>query len=276
MRICPLLLVLGVLVLLASCSVGPAPPQPGSPAFYWAGAQESYRAGDLVKTNDDLLEIIQSENDYTVRARVWQIVLSAGLLQGVQELAKAYEVGSRMNRENPLPFRKQIAALRGVGSRQALELTQSVHALVGKGTRPEIVLPFSYPPGSGQEPAGLAKISTGRLLQDSEAQALEIAMLQRGAIMTAGAVIGAGNPGRAEEKFRTGEVRAARETFLSAIARILFEQSEIFGDKQLDQPRRLKAMCDEAIEVLHAIPETKDTKALETRIQAVLKKFKMT
>lgn len=275
MRVYPLLLVLALLVMVPSCSVGPAPPQPGSPAFYWAAAQESYRAGDLVKANDDLLEIVQSENEYTARARVWQIVLSAGLLQGAEDLVKAYEAGARMDRENPLPFRKRAAALRTMASRQALELTQSVHTLLGKEKTPEIVLAFAYPPGAAQEPSGLAKVSTGRLLQDSEAQALETAMMQRGAIMTATAVVGsAGNPGQAQEKFGAAEVRAPRETFLFAIASILFERSEIFGDKQLDQPRRLKAMCDEALEAVHAIPETKDTKALDAKIQAVLKKFK--
>ena len=53
---------------------------------------------------------------------------------------------------------------------------------------------------------------------------------------------------------------------------MLFEESAIFGPNKIDQPLRLKALCDGALEALGAIPETKDTKALADKIQATLKK----
>ncbi len=40
----------GLLAAGTSCSSGPQPPQPGTPAFYWAAANQTYRAGDFLKT----------------------------------------------------------------------------------------------------------------------------------------------------------------------------------------------------------------------------------
>src|ERR1039458_6210743 len=37
---------LGLLAAGTSCSSGPQPPQPGTPAFFWAATNETYRAGD--------------------------------------------------------------------------------------------------------------------------------------------------------------------------------------------------------------------------------------
>jgi hypothetical protein len=44
----------------------------------------------------------------------------------------------------------------------------------------------------------------------------------------------------------------------------------------LDQPNRLKMMCQEALEALQSIPETGDTKQLQGKIEAVLKRLKAT
>lgn len=44
---------LSTVALLAagtSCASGPQPPSPGTPAFYWAAANETWRSGDYLKT----------------------------------------------------------------------------------------------------------------------------------------------------------------------------------------------------------------------------------
>lgn len=48
-------LVLGI--ALTGCSTGPQPLQPGTPAFYWAAARDTYKTGDYLKTNDNLGQI---------------------------------------------------------------------------------------------------------------------------------------------------------------------------------------------------------------------------
>ena len=67
-----------------------------------------------------------------------------------------------------------------------------------------------------------------------------------------------------------------RDTFLMAAAKNLSEQSELFTGTKLDQPNRLKMLSQEALAVLAAVPPTKETKALTDKIQARLKKARLT
>src|SRR5260370_1738279 len=111
----PLAIALSIMGLLAagtSCSSVPQPPQPGTPAFYWAAANENYRAGDVLKTDENLQRIIATENEFSARARAWDTMISAGLTQAYIDLADTWEAGARANRNNATPFRKQVSALR--------------------------------------------------------------------------------------------------------------------------------------------------------------------
>src|ERR1035441_7343179 len=72
---------LGLLAAVTSCSSGPQPPQPGTPAFFWAAAKETYRGGDYPKTSEHLQRILASENEFTARARAWDTVISGGVAQ---------------------------------------------------------------------------------------------------------------------------------------------------------------------------------------------------
>ena len=105
------------------CSSGPQLPQPGTPAFYWAAAKETYRAGDFAKTSENLQRILVSENEFSARARAWDAVISSGLAQGYMELADTWEAGARHNRPNPTPFRKQVSTLRALANAAAIQFT---------------------------------------------------------------------------------------------------------------------------------------------------------
>src|SRR5262249_55116765 len=181
--------VAGVLAA-TSCSKGPEPPRPGTPAFYWNAAKSTYHSGDFVKANENLQQILQTENEFTARARPWTIVLSAGLAQGYADAADAYEAGAKMNRANPMPFRKDMSALRTQASAAALEFTETIHKYMAVDKGPEVVLAFENPTGSAVEPPALRKIFSGQLVQESERDALVRAMLQRGFILAAARAAG--------------------------------------------------------------------------------------
>jgi hypothetical protein len=55
-------------------------------------------------------------------------------------------------------------------------------------------------------------------------------------------------------------------------AKALYDLSALWGPQKLDLPNRLQMMCQEALDALHSVPETKETKALTAKIQASLKK----
>ena len=273
-------IVLSTLVLAlgsVSCSTGPEPPKPGTPAFYWASAQEAYKNGDFPRTDQGLEEIVGGDSEFASRARAWQLVVSAGLTQGYAELADNYEAGAKMNRENPMPFRKQMATLRSQANASAMEFTENFHRFVAKEKDPNVVLAFAYPAGSVNPPAGLRKVAAGMTLLDSEREAMHADMLQRGVLLTL--CLATGNPddpAKTLEIFKAGEVRVPRNVFLYAMAKALADRSELFSSAKLDLPERLKVMCQEALDALHEVPETKESKALTLRLQATLKKLKAT
>jgi hypothetical protein len=277
MRLALPLLAASFAVLLTSCSTGPQPPAPGSPAFIWNSGRTAWHAGDFIKTGENLQQLTGGESEFAGKARPWSILVSAGLAQGYTDLAEAYEAGARANRPNPTPFRKQVSLLRSMAAASAIEMTEGVHLFLGKDKDPNVLLAFEFPTGAAAEPPNLRKVSAGMLMQDSEAEQLRAAMVQHGVLLAVTRALDAdGDAAKALERFRGGEPQTPRTIFLYAAAKRLYEQSDLFGTTKLDQPNRLKMMCQQALDALGTIPETKETKALATKIQAALKKIKMT
>ena len=273
---CVALLTLGLAAVGTSCSSGPQPPQPGTPAFYWAAANETYRGGDFVRTSENLQRILVGENEFTKRARAWDAVISSGLAQGYIELADAWEAGARATRPNPTPFRKQVSALRSLASASAIQFTEDVHRVVEADKDPNIVLTFAFPAGGAAPPAGLKRVAGGILVQDSERDLLQAAMLQRGVLLSVCAAVGSrDDAAAAQEKLKTGEFRAPRDAFLLVAAKSLSNQSELFTGSKLDLPNRLKMLSEEALKALEAVPQSKETKSLTDKIQARLKKARI-
>jgi hypothetical protein len=56
----------------------------------------------------------------------------------------------------------------------------------------------------------------------------------------------------------------------------LQEQSDLFTGTKLDQPNRLKMMSQEALKALSVLPQSKESKSLNDKIQARLKKARLT
>ncbi len=274
MRTQALLLAVGASVFMAACSSGPTTPEPGTPAFLWNAARQTYHDGDFAKANDDLSELQQTDNEFAPRARIWQIVLAGGMARGYSELADGYESGARINRADSLAFHKQTMDLRSFAGHAAMDFTQAVHMFAARDPSAEVQLAFDIPSGSVTEPAMLRKAYAGMMLQDAEAQSLETAMVERGIIRVL--CLANGMPDDSAqllEKFKASEIKTSRATFLYAAAKTLFDASEVFSPNRLDQPQHLKVMCEESLAVLHSNPETKDAVALAAKIQAVLKKI---
>jgi len=260
-----------------SCSSGPEPPKPGSPAFLWNAAKATYRSGDFVKTSETLQQLTRSGSEFAARARPWCIVVSAGLVQGYAETADTYEAGARANRANPTPFRKEVNQLRSRASAAAVEFAEGVHTFLETDKGPMVLLAFEHPTGAAAQPGGLRKVSSGAWIQDSERELLLTSMLQRGVLLSAGRAAGSpDDPAKTLETLKSGEAQAPRPVFLTAVAKMLYDSSELFGSMKMDQPNRLRLLCQEASEALKGVPESKETKALTTKIQAALKKIKAT
>lgn len=271
MKTLSVLFTVGSLGILAGCS-SRSSPTPGSPGFFWAVAQESYRTGDVVKANNTLCELSHSENSFSVKARPWHLVLAAGLSQGYSELADAYDAGATMNLTSPLRFRKEASSLRSLAASAALDFTQTVHETLILSKDASIGLAFRFPPGTAAEPEGLKKISYGIWLPDNEREALLNQMLQRGVVRAASSVVGnPDDPVKAQAVFQATEFQVPRAAFLFQTAKMLYEGSALFDPKRMDRPNRRALLCTEALKAIQSIPETEATKALAAEIQSTLR-----
>ncbi|MEK7404627.1 MAG: hypothetical protein AAB225_05925 [Acidobacteriota bacterium] len=271
-----LLIVVSVSLIAVSCASGPPAPIKGTPAFYWSAAKETFTAGDYIKTSDHLGQLARSDNEFAGRARSWRLVLATGMAKGYMELADRFERGGHANRANPTPFRKQMSQYRVSAGQWALQAAETLHAFLEKNPEPKIALDFSYPSGSAAEIPPLNKIGQGILIQPAELESVEKQNVQKAVLLTACAAVGAADDtAKTQEVFKAGTAEAPRDTFLFAMANSLFDLSKLFARDKLDHPQRMKALCDEALEALKGVTESKKSKELKARIEKTLKQAKL-
>jgi hypothetical protein len=272
MKIQALLLAVTAAVFLAACASGPSLPEPGTPAFLWNEARHAYHSGDMPKANDYLSEIQQTDNSFTPRARIWQIVLAGGIARGYSDLADAYASGERLNHTDPLAFHRHVNELRASASHAAMDFTQAVHAFVARDPSTDVQLGFDLPPGSALEPVALRKPYGGTMPLEGEVLALQTAMLEHDVIGSICLANGSANDSaQMLSKFKA-EVTTPRFTFLYAAAKNLFDISGLFALNRLDQPQKFQVMTQEAVSALQSIPQTDDAKSLIKKIQAAQKR----
>lgn len=263
--------VLSPLLFTTSCSSGSTGPEKGTPAFYWAAAKETFAAGDYLKTLDNLDSLTASDNEFTARARAWHLVLTSGMARGYMDLADAYETGARMNKANPGEFRKQVSAYRGNAGRLALRFADS---FAGFQTRKEEKIPLAlgYPQGSAVPVVVLARIGNGILPQPAEVENAERAAVRRQVLLAACRAAGApDDSARAAELLKNPDFQVDRPVFVIAMAGTMHDEAQLFGRQKLDQPEKFKIFCARAQEALKSIPESKESKDLNGKIEKTIK-----
>lgn len=270
------LLLLTLSLVLISCSSGPKPPEMGTPAFYWLAAKENWAAGDYMKTADNLDRAMRGSKEHESEARPWSLVLTAGLAKGYMELADAFETGARANKTNPSVFRKQTSDFRRFARSLALQMTERYRQFENVQDDP-VSLVFSFPSGTQATPALLTRVSSGMVPVPADLENAQRAVLQRGVILATTRAAGAGeDSSKAAQMFKSGDVKVPRQQFMFALAHFLTDMSELFGPKKLDEPDKMKTLAEEAAHALKGVPDSKEVKALNERVQKALKPAKKT
>jgi len=262
------------LLILMSCSSGPAGPRVGSPAYYWQAAKEVYAAGDYMKTIEHLDNLLASDNEYTARALPWVLVLKSGLAAGYMDMAANYEMGARLNRSDTTAFRRQITENRQAAGQMALAFAEDF-AKLDKGKADVIPLVFAFPKGTAAPVPQFTKVSSGQMLPPAEMDAAAQNARERGVLLAACRAAGApDDPAKTEELLKTGTASVPRAAFLMAMAQTLYDESQLYVADKLDDSRKLEIFCQRAEDALKAVPESKESKDLDHKIQAALKKAK--
>jgi hypothetical protein len=259
---------------LASCSSGPKGPQPGTPGFYWAAARETFTQGDFLKTVDNLDRAMKGA-EFAARARPFSLVLTSGLVRGYMDLADNFELGAKASRTNAAAFRRQVMDMRRYARAMSLQFAENFRAYEKSEPTGEIPLAFPFPSGSPAEPPAMAKVVQGIMPQPADLDVLQRAMLARAVIMQTALVTGSGDDSvKAQEMFKAGEVKVPRHVFMLGMAQALHDEAQLYGPKKLAEPDKMRIFAEEAIDAIKGVPDSKEAKSLNEKLQKVLKEAK--
>ncbi len=262
-------LLLSCLVLI-SCS-GSGGPEPGTPAFYWGAAQETFGTKDYIKTVEHLEKLTATDNEYTARARPWLLVMTSGMARGYMDLADNFDAGAHANKANPTDFRRYTNTYRGQADRMAVEFAEAF-AKFQQGKDDPVVIAYPFPTGSAAPVLELTKAATGVMLAPAETENAEKRAVSRGVLLQASAAAGAPDDvAKAQDLLKSGTLQVPRAVFVMTMASTLFDESKLYGMRQIDKPDRVKLFCTRALDALKAVPETKQTKDLSTKIAKSMK-----
>lgn len=258
-------------LLLTSCSSGPGAPQKGSPAFYWQAARDTYAAADFTKAADHLDNLCRSESEFSPKALPWRLVLTAGIARGYTDLADNYEYGARANKANPTPFRKLVSEYRMRANQVGLAFAETYQKFETADKDTRIPIAFPFPTGSAAQPPALLKAAQGIMLTPEETDNAQGRSIQRAIILAACSAVGApGDVAKAQQSFAGADLSVPRETFQLAMAQALYDRSQLYEARKLDQPDRMKSFCTLASDALKGVPDSKESKELKTKIQQAL------
>ncbi len=264
------ILILFACLLLISCS-GTSGPQEGTPAFYWAAALETFNAKDYVKTIHHLENATASDNEFTARARPWLLVMTSGMARGYTDLADSFDAGAMANKGNPTAFRRQTNTYRGEANRLALEFVE-VFDKFQKGKDDPVPMAFPFPSGSAAPVAVLGKAGSGIMLAPAEIESAEKRAIERAVVLAVCSAAGApDDPAKTRELLKSGTLQVPRAAFVTTMAGTLYNESQLYGIRKMDDPQKAKIFCNRALDALKTVPETTQTKDLSSKIAKSLK-----
>ena len=264
-------LLLAVSVVTAGCSTSTAP-QPGTPAWAWSAAKESFAAGDYVKTAEHLDKVLASDNEFTARAHPWRLILTSGMARGDMDLADHFEYGVKAKKADPGGFRKIISNSRSTAGRLSLQFAEAFMSFQ-KGKDDPILLDFSFPSGSAAPVPEFARASVGQPLLPHEIESAQKHAMQRAILLQTCVAVGASDDtAKALDLFKSGSAQVPRAAFMTGMANTLYDEAQLFGPRKLDDPEKLKIFSNLASNALKDVPETKQTKELIAKIQTGMKK----
>lgn len=266
-------LLLSTLTLtLVSCSSGPTPAQKGTPPYYWQAARETFAAGDYMKASEHLSSLVRTQNEFTARAYPWSLVLNSGMARGSMEIADAFENGARQSKANPAPFRRQASDFRTKASQLSLLFLEQFEKFESANKDEKIPLAFPFPTGNAMPVAELSKAGAGILLQEGEFLSMQRRVVERAVLMAACRAAGAPeDTAKAREVFKASAPEVPRAAFMLAMANAVYEQSQIYSPRKLDQPDRMKLFLKHTGDILEALPDSKEKADLGKKVQSALK-----
>jgi hypothetical protein len=261
---------------LTSCSTGADKGKPGTPAFYWQAARETFVTRDYLKTTEHLRRVIRTENEFTQRALPWRLVVANGLARAYIELANDFEKGAKANAGGELPLLKTMASYRTTAETRALEFAETFIQWKKTATDPEILLDFPFPSVPTTETPLRQKIQGGSLPGEGALPVLEQRLMDLYIAESAAAAVGApGDLAKGRTLFQAGSAKVPRDVFALAMATALYDQAQLFTRGKMNKSDRLHLFCEQGLDALKSIPETTESKKLTIDFERLAKTVEM-
>jgi hypothetical protein len=263
---------LSAIICMSACSTAPSGPKPGTPAFYYDAAKSNIAAKDFLKATEQLTQAIKTDSEFSTRAQVMQMVLTAGMSKTYSDLATSYENGAKANAFRPMPLRKVSSDYLKMAESRALEFGDAAARFMKGPKDANVVLDFPFPSADMTDVRELKTILAGTLPEETVQSAVVRKTLQQSVAKSAASAVGAaGDMAKAQAAFQSGSATVARPVFMMAMANSMYEMSQLFGPKKLNLPKRLEFFGQMAKEALKEVPASKETKTLTGKLDTLLK-----
>jgi hypothetical protein len=271
-----LLVVTALAMCLVSCggTQGPEKPQPGTPAFIWANAQESIKKGNFAEASDQLDKLTGKDGDFRDRAETLQIVIASGLGRGEMEWADVWDEGSKFARDRHLEFKRKGSSIRATVNLMVMRVAEITHRRLKALQATDLALPVTLASVPSELPIEAGRVKKGVALQPAEQAAALTHMQQRGVLQSFAEFTGAGKDiDKARDLLSKGDFKMAKDIFLLGVARQFTELSDIYGPKKLDQSGQVTLLCSEADSALALAASSADVKAQQKKLAAIRAKL---
>ncbi len=266
---------LSICLSLTSCSLGPSKAPPGTPAFYWQAAQETFVTRDYLKTTEHLRRVIRTENEFTLRAQPWRLVVSSGLAKAYIDLADDFRQGIKTQTSPPGSARKLMSDYRTLAETRAIEFAETFIQFMKTPKEPNILLDFPFPTATMAEIAERKQIQGGLLPSGDTMSSVERRMIERSVAEAGAAAVGApGDAAKAATLFQAGKTQVPREVFMQAMVKALYSQTELFSRELMNKPDRLQLFADQGLAALKTMEDNAQNKELTNNFEMLVKSSK--
>lgn len=261
---------------LVSCggTQGPEKPQPGTPAFVWANAQDLVKKGSFAEASDQLDKLTGKDGEFRNRAEVLQIAIATGIAHGEMDWADVWEEGSKSARDKHLDFKRSASTMRATANQMVMRAAEITHKRVSALKDTDLAFTAALPSYSAELPIEAQRVKKGVALQKAEQAPALLKMQQRGVLQSFAEFAGSGKDiDKARDLLSKGDFKIPKDTFLLAIARQYTDLADIYGPKKLDQSGQVTLLCAEADAALALAAPSADVKAQQKKIAAIRAKL---
>jgi hypothetical protein len=225
-----------------------------------------------MKASIHLDKLASGQSEYAPKAQAWLLVMTAGMAKGYSDLADTFEQGAKNNRAQPLTFRNRASNYQRTAGRLSVQFAEAYQRFTSAKIE-QVPLAFNLPKGSASLPPHLLRVEKGMMPTEGDVEMSQMAAVDRGILLTACRAVGAGeDAAKAADLMKSGDLQVPRNTFMLAMASAMYDQATLYTRKKLSDPSRLKMFTDLSTGALKGVPDSKETKELKKKIDALLKK----